>query len=197
MNCEVGPEQIFMSRKTDITKLVLTAVGVAGIMAVAVVAPNVIGAFAKLQKRHRKYRQRYYVNRVVKKLIEQKKVEYVKNNRGMICLRLTKIGKDELKKYALDSLTIKKPWRWDGRFRVIIFDIKEFKKHTRNALRKWLEHLGFVRLQNSVWVYPYDCREVIVLLKSHFHVGKEVLYMTVDSIENDKWLRKEFDLRQN
>ncbi|OHA62453.1 MAG: CRISPR-associated endonuclease Cas2 [Candidatus Vogelbacteria bacterium RIFOXYD2_FULL_44_9] len=186
-----------MSRKTDITKLVLTAVGVAGIMAVAVVAPNVIGAFAKLQKRHRKYRQRYYVNRVIKKLIEQKKVEYIKNNQGMICLRLTKIGKDELKKYALDSLTIKKPWRWDGRFRVIIFDIKEFKKQTRNALRKWLEHLGFVRLQNSVWVYPYDCREVIVLLKSHFHVGKEVLYMTVDSIENDKWLRKEFDLRQN
>lgn len=184
-----------MNRKTDITKLVLSSVGVAGVVAIALVAPNVLRALAKLQKRHRKYRQRYYVNVVIKKLIEQKKVEYVKNNQGMICLRLTKTGKDELKKYALDSLTIKKPWRWDKKYRVIIFDIKEFKRGVRDNLRKWLESLGFVRLQNSVWVYPYDCREIIILLKSHYHIGKEVIYMTVDSIENDGWLKKKFDLK--
>ena len=77
---------------------------------------------------------------------------------------------------------------------MIIFDIKEWKRKTRDDLRQWLEHLGFVRLQNSVWVHPYPCREIIVLLKSNFKIGKEVLYITADEIENDGWLRREFNL---
>ena len=77
---------------------------------------------------------------------------------------------------------------------MIIFDIKEGKRQTRDELRIWLNHLGFIRLQNSVWVFPYECQEVIVLLKSHFHIGKEVLYLTVESIENDTWVKKVFDI---
>jgi len=76
----------------------------------------------------------------------------------------------------------------------VIFDIKEWKRGVRDELRNWLLHLGFVRLQNSVWVYPYDCEDILVLLKSNFKIGKEVLYITADKIENDYWLRKEFSL---
>ena len=54
--------------------------------------------------------------------------------------------------------------------------------------------IGFVRLQDSVWVYPYDCEDLITLLKADFRVGKDVLYLIVDSIENDKYLRAEFNL---
>jgi len=161
---------------------------------VAMVAPGVLVALNKVQKQKRQYQQRYHVNRAIKEMITVGLVEYHKNNQGINCLCLTEKGKAKLKDYAIENLKIKKPWRWDKKYRVIIFDIKEFKRKIRDQLRRWLEHLGFVRLQNSVWVYPYECREVIVLLKSHFQIGKEVLYMTVDSIENDKWLKKEFNL---
>jgi len=54
--------------------------------------------------------------------------------------------------------------------------------------------IGFVRLQNSVWVYPYDCEDLVKLLKADFRIGREVLYVIADSIENDMWMRKEFSL---
>ncbi|MEK7136257.1 MAG: hypothetical protein AAB821_01570, partial [Patescibacteria group bacterium] len=64
----------------------------------------------------------------------------------------------------------------------------------RDDLRNWLHGLGFVRLQNSVWVFPYECREVVMLLKFKLGVGSEVLYLTVEAIENDMWLKKTFSL---
>jgi DNA-binding transcriptional regulator PaaX len=182
--------------RTDIRKIILNIVAGAGLVSVAILAPNILRVLSKVQKQKTKYKQRYYVNVAVKQLIEKKFIEYHKNGQGFSCLRLTEKGREELKKYALQDLVIKKPLHWDGKYRVITFDIKEFKRKTRNQLRNWLEHLGFVKLQNSVWVFPYECREVIILLKSHFKIGKEVLYMTVDSIENDRWLKEEFGLEK-
>ena len=53
---------------------------------------------------------------------------------------------------------------------------------------------GIRRLQDSVWVYPYDCEDIITLLKTDFGVGKYLLYMIVDELENDKHLREDFGL---
>ncbi|OJI09264.1 MAG: CRISPR-associated endonuclease Cas2 [Candidatus Vogelbacteria bacterium CG10_big_fil_rev_8_21_14_0_10_49_38] len=182
------------AREFNIKKIVLESLLAAGSLSLMLLAPNVLGAIAKLQKQKRRYDRRYYVNLIVKELIISNQIEYHENSKGFKVLRLTEKGRQALVKYALKDKVIKAPWHWDRKYRVIIFDIKEFKRSTRNKLRLWLEHLGFVRLQNSVWVHPYECREVVIMLKSHFHIGNEVLYMTVDSIENDKWLRKEFDL---
>jgi hypothetical protein len=43
-----------------------------------------------------------------------------------------------------------------------------------------------------VWVYPYDCEDLITLLKADFKIGKDLLYVITESIENDKWLRQSF-----
>jgi len=56
-------------------------------------------------------------------------------------------------------------------------------------------HIGFVHLQDSVWTYPYDCEDLIVLLKADFKIGKDILYMIVDELEGDWRLRKEFGLK--
>lgn len=175
-------------------EVILRTIGLAGLLAVSAVAPGVLVLYKKHKKIQYEKQSRNYINRVTQNLIKNGFIEIKANEKGIKCLRLTNRGQETLKEYALVGLEIKKPWRWDHKYRVIIFDIKEFKRATRDKLRRWLEHLGFVRLQNSVWVYPYDCREVVVLLKANFKIGKEVLYMTVDSIENDKWLKKEFGL---
>jgi len=57
-----------------------------------------------------------------------------------------------------------------------------------------LKAIGFVQLQKSVWVFPYDCEDLIILLKADFKVGKDVLYMIVDKIENDREIKKVFNL---
>ena len=80
----------------------------------------------------------------------------------------------------------------DRKWRVVIFDIKEYRRKTRDKLRITLTSLGFIKLQNSVWVFPYECEDVMVMLKASYKIGNDVLYMTVDKIENDKWLKKKF-----
>ncbi len=181
--------------KIDYRKLILTTVGVVGVVSLAVLAPNalqVLPMFGIGQRK--KHDKRYYLNKTVGRLEQQGLVKLAKNKNGILCVHLTPLGVSQLEKYELSKLKIEKPKKWDRKYRVVIFDIKEWKRWTRDGLRGWLSHLGFVRLQNSVWVYPYECEDILVLLKSNFKIGKEVLYMTVDSIENDYWLRKEFGL---
>ena len=51
--------------------------------------------------------------------------------------------------------------RWDGRWRIVIFDILEKKRKTREALRKKLLSLGFGMWQRSVYITPHDVQEEI------------------------------------
>ena len=55
--------------------------------------------------------------------------------------------------------------------------------------------IGFKRLQDSVWIYPYNCEEVVTLLKADLDVGKALLYMIVDTLEDDEEIKKYFDLK--
>lgn len=76
----------------------------------------------------------------------------------------------------------------------MIFDIPERKRKIRDQIRTLFKLAGFYLLQDSVWVYPYDCEDILTLLKSELGVGKDVLYLIVDELENDKHLRNFFDL---
>lgn len=177
-----------------IGKIILGTIATAGILAVAAVAPNALKAVDLFYgKEKRKYHRGYYVKKSITRMTDRGLIKFEKRN-GKTFLRLTEKGQRELLKYQLREAIIKKPKKWDKKWRVIIFDIKENKKFIRDGLRKELLNLGFIKLQNSVWVFPYECEEVIIMLKSYFKMGKDVLYMTVEQIENDGWLKKEFVL---
>lgn len=111
---------------------------------------------------------------------------------GRLCL--TRRGEALLRQWELRAQARKKPRKWDGKWRVLIFDIPERRKTLRSQIRRTLVEIGFVRLQDSVWVYPYDCEDFLMLLKADFRVGRELLYMIVDSLENDNHLRRSFGL---
>ena len=108
--------------------------------------------------------------------------------------KLTQKGEAKLRQIELRNYKIKKPTRWDGKWRLLIFDIKEERKNTRDKIRRTLIQIGFIRLQDSVWVYPYDCEDLINLLKTDFKIGKDVLYVIADKIEYDKPLLEYFEL---
>jgi DNA-binding transcriptional regulator PaaX len=78
--------------------------------------------------------------------------------------------------------------------KVIIFDIPDKKRRIRDHIRELFKSAGFYLLQESVWAYPYDCEDIIALLKTDFGVGRNLLYLIVEELENDKHLRKDFGL---
>ena len=43
---------------------------------------------------------------------------------------------------------------------------------------------------------PYDCEELIAMMKVELRIGKDILYIIADSVENDRWVRKQFNLPQ-
>ncbi len=80
-------------------------------------------------------------------------------------------------------------------WRVIIFDVPQTKSKLRHELRRAVKLYGFKMIQQSVWVYPYACDDFVGILKKHLGLSHDVLYMKVAFIENDKQLRKEFELK--
>jgi len=176
------------TRRKNLRRFVLGAIGIAGILAVAAVAPNVLGAMGKLGIIPTG-RQKEIINRARDRLIKQGLLERFNGQ-----LRLTQKGSRELRRQELmDFKTVRKK-RWDGKWRVLIFDVPEYRKGLREKIRRTLISIGFIRLQDSVWIFPYDCEDLIALLKTDFRAGKNMLYMIVDELESDAELKKSFGL---
>ena len=175
-------------RNKDIQKAILATVKVAGLLTVATLAPNSIQYFRSLGIVPGK-RQKEIMFASKRRLIKNGLLRY-KNG----FLELTKKGEAELELLEINDWKIDKPKKWDGRWRMLIFDIPETKRPLRDKVRRTLSTIGFLRLQDSVWIYPYDCEDLVTLLKIDFNVGKDLLYIIVDSIENDITFKKLFNL---
>lgn len=176
-----------------VAKIILKIIGAAGFISMAIMAPNALQALDMFSGDKKRRYGEYYIKNTFFRLKDRGMVEFVKKD-GKTLVRLTEKGNKELLKYQMREKMIKKPKRWDGKWRMVIFDIKERSRNIRAGLRKELVALGFLKLQNSVWVYPYDCEEVVIMLKAYFRIGKDVLYLIVEKIENDKWIKNEFNL---
>ena len=181
-------------KRKNIQKIILGTVFAAGMLSVALVAPNILFAIKKLGGfSKRKKNLKYSINDSFARLQDKGLIEIVEIN-GKKVARITKKGESKLDFLERHNFKLKIPKKWDGRWRVVIFDIKESRKKTRALLRATLRQIGFIRLQNSVWIYPYDCEDLISLLKADFKIGKDILYMIVEKLENDWHLRKSFNL---
>lgn len=181
-------------KRKNIQKIILGTVFAAGMLGVALIAPNVLSVIKKFEgSSKRKKDLKYSINASFTRLQEKGFIEIVEIN-GKKVARITKRGEGKLDFLDKHNFKLKIPKKWDGRWRVVIFDIKESRSKTRFLLRKTLSEIGFIKLQNSVWVYPYDCEDLISLLKADFKIGKDVLYMIVEKLENDWHLLKFFNL---
>ena len=175
-------------RKGELQRLILETVKLAGILSIGLVAPNVIKAMNKLGIISNK-RQNEIVSSSASKLAKKGLLKF--NGKYY---ELTDEGGMKLRQLELQGYKLIRPKKWDGKWRVVIFDIPEKKRKVRDRIRNLFTSAGLYRLQDSVWVYPYDCEDIIGLLKTDFGVGKDVLYLIVDEIENDRHLREEFML---
>ena len=180
------------SRKQNIQKIILNTLYGVGLISVAVFAPNIIGSLVKFKGVIDK-NQKYKVNRSLTNLIDNGLVFLEKTQRGTF-IRLTPKGQKKVDMFHAGDIVIKKPARWDGKWRIVIYDLKERKRGLRDKLRSTLSTFGFIKLQHSVWIYPYDCEDLIMLIKADFKIGKDILYLIVEKVENDKWLRRLFEL---
>lgn len=181
-----------LGEKLPITNTILAVVGVAGVISLAAVAPGVIGILGPLMKQKRRYRTpRYLEGRIG--VLQKRGLVRVWHDQGERRVKLTEKGERALAQYQLEE-NKKVPKKWDGKWRLVIFDIHEYKRGVRDRFRETIMRYGFLRLQNSVWVYPYDCEDLVIFLKADNRLGTELLYIVSEKVENDGWLKQKFGL---
>ena len=181
-------------RNTNIQQALLATVALTGVVLVAAIAPSAPAILARLPSVKRA-QLRYRYRTALGRLVAQGYIAFEKKN-GKKYARITEEGGKilafEQEKAKLSNIKKK---RWNGRWRVVIFDVPERRRVVRDRLRDIMKEVGFVRLQDSVWVFPYDCEDFITLLKAELKIGVAILYMVVERIENDKYLREHFGLK--
>lgn len=138
---------------------------------------------------------RWALKRAIASLYESKLIAGKSNKDGTYTLVLSEQGKRRALTYRMETMAIKKPAVWDKRWRIVMFDIPERLRKSRDALRINLLGLGFYEFQKSVFVYPYECTDEIDYLVEFHGSRKYVRSVTAVSIDNELHLRQWFELR--
>ncbi|MBU1031941.1 hypothetical protein KKE03_03410 [Patescibacteria group bacterium] len=95
-------------------------------------------------------------SQALKRLRERGLVTKDITNTNEIILKLTDLGREVLGHETEEE--------WDGKWRIVIFDIPEEKRIIRNLFRRRLKGWGFKKWQQSVWITKKNVSRKIRLL---------------------------------
>jgi len=186
----------FKKPKSEIAKDIIQWLFVAGMVGIAATSPyfgvNAWRAFQNSHKR-KKYPKQKFSDTFTR--LQRKKAIFLEKRKHEIKISLTSEGRQLAGFLQIDSLIIKKPAKWDRKWRIVLFDIAQLKLNHRNAFRSKLKELSFAPFQKSVWLHPFDCRDEIELLKDFFGLSdKEVCLLVTENIPSESVFKKHFSL---
>lgn len=183
----------YYGEEVPTSRIILTLLGLGALLtmtALIPVFPMIIAPFMKDWQRFDRRRLRDHVNRLHKRGMVD--IEYRDGDRFIM---LTDKGKLKALKYQIDDWKKHIEQKWDGKWRIISFDITEDKKKFRDAFRRIVKYFGFYQIQKSVFVYPYDCEKEIDYLRKIYDVDNEVLYFTTNKLDYSYNLIRHFKLQ--
>jgi len=187
----------------QLTKNILLSIAMLGVVAISATSPFFLLNLTRVIARNKKYFKKIFekdfdekeIERKISKTfyrLKEKKLIVINKTKTRIELELTKKGKNKIVEIQTEQITLKKPEKWDGKWRVVIFDIPEKHKKSRDILREKLKELNFYQLQKSVWTCPYPCEEVIWALCEIFEIVPFVDILITEKIYNDAEIKKHF-----
>lgn len=149
---------------------------------------------------YRKSTEKYLKERSVEKSQFIEKLKYLKR-KGYIetyvegkekFIELTEKGIDRAKLMKAYDIVISRPERWDGKWRIVIYDIPQKHNANRDRFRRKLIKLGLIKVQDSVYIYPFECTEEIMLLTTRLLISKYVLITISEIIQGETKLIEKF-----
>ena len=174
--------------------ILLSAYGAVGVSMI-IMAPNAVRLLKYVEKAiGPSPRLKRRVSQKYSELIAQGILRRVVTQNGSR-IELTEKGRKLAEELALkNELHPEKQKKWDYKWRIIMFDVWERRRKVRDELRQTLKEVGFVKIQDSAWAYPYPCEKLLVFLRTHLKLGHGILYVVADEIEYDEKLRLHFKL---
>jgi len=105
----------------------------------------------------------------------------IKNLEGKKAIMLTKEGLGKALKASFIMEGKKK--RKDGKWAMLIFDVPEKYRKSRDLLRSVLHNLEYKLLQQSVWITPYDVSGKTEQLLQMYSLDKYVKIFSIEEIQ--------------
>jgi len=174
-----------MNSKKILTKEVLQVLGLGALVVASAAMPGLPKALIEIHKSFRDVNRKDF-GRIIHRLSNQKMLS-ITENEGKFKVEITEKGKRRLLEYDFENISLKSQKR-DGKWRLIIFDIPERNKSSREVFRKKLNELGFLRLQDSVFVSAFPCKNEIDFLCNFLGISDYVSLVKLDKIERGEEL---------
>ena len=133
--------------------------------------------------KYRKLRNRQQFNKLIYNLKRNNYIK-VKSLKSKQAIVLTGKGLDKALKarFKIEGMQDRKK-RKDGKWIMIIFDVPEEYKKSRELLRSILQNLGYKIFQKSVWITPYDVSEKTEELLQFYNLEKYVRIFLIEEID--------------
>lgn len=188
-------KEIF-NKKHARTADVLKIVGAGAFLVASIALPNLPRILKPFMTNGEEYEvwKRFnipYLKRILERLEREKMVE-IKEVDNQQVVEISYRGKRRILKYALDELAIEKPKYWDGKWRLVSYDIPKKYTSLRKILREYLHIWGFYPLHESVYLHAYPCGKQVEFLREYLGLGEYVRFFFVSRIENDSLFRDFF-----
>lgn len=166
-----------------VTKGLLLALGAGAVIGTVLLFPGLGWVYKEFKKEQwEEAKRRGRLRSTIKRLEKQKLVSWNERD-GEVRLILTEKGKQKILQYKMDDLEIKIPSKWDGWWRIVIFDVPEENRLARDMFRKKLKELNFYQLQESVFIFPHECKNEVNFLKHTLEVAPYVHFIKAKEIE--------------
>jgi len=171
--------------------LVMLALGIS-IPAITIIAPGSPLALNYILKFIKKLKtdKRSFI-RSVKALKKQRLIE-IKTKGDKKIITISEEGRRKILSQSLDYIELPKKIKWDGYWRVIIFDIPNKFNQARKALTSTLRRLNCYQLQKSVYVYPFEIKDEIDFISALFNVYEYIIYIKAKEIEGEEIIYNHF-----
>ena len=138
---------------------------------------------------------RQSLERAIRALYTSKLVETKDNRDGTLTLVLSDEGRERALIYNLEKMEIIRPDHWDGKWRIVMFDVPEKIKRVRDALRMHFKGMGFYEFQKSVFVHPHPCKKEIEYIMEFYNARRYIRFIIATEIDNALELKKHFGLQ--
>lgn len=162
-----------------------------GILTTAIVAPNAVQLFKYFLPRNPK--EEWNIKQSFSRL-EKNGLLKKKTTNGEDYYTLTLLGNERAKKYKLHSMKIDHQKKWDGLWRLVMFDIPEDKKMARRGINLVLKKLGCIQYQKSVFITPFPCKKEIDFVGDCFDARTYIRIITARDVEGVEQIKKSFKL---
>lgn len=186
------------TQKYASVKQILSILGTGATLSAALLAPKSVPVIKKFIQGEPewdtwKHYNISYLRRTLTHLHKQAFVEIIhENNRDYI--RLTQNGIRKILKFSIDTLSIKTPTHWDGKWRLVLYDVPRQKKNLGDTIRRTIVNFGFLAIQKSVYIYPYQCFDQVEYIRQYYGLTDCIQYMVVEHIEYDQAYKTYFNL---